>query len=140
MLRIHIEDTPGTYSIPPDNPFFGSVTDKQEIFCFGLRNPFRDSFDPVTGTMYLGDVGQDTREEVDVQKATNPGGGEDCAFATSGICRCHLGLACPRRWPRVRGSSAQYALELADSWMVGTIGTLGTSPRAGKSEGKQARC
>jgi len=77
MLRIHIEDTPGTYSIPPDNPFAGSATDKQEIWAFGLRNPFRDSFDRSTGTMYLGDVGQDTREEVDVQQSSNSGGGEN---------------------------------------------------------------
>jgi len=77
MLRIHIEAAPGTYTIPPDNPFFGSPTDKQEIWAFGLRNPFRDSFDRGTGMMFLGDVGQDTREEVDVQKASNPGGGEN---------------------------------------------------------------
>ena len=77
MLRIHIEDAPGTYSIPPDNPFFGSVTDKQEIFCFGLRNPYRNSFDRLNGTMMIGDVGQDTREEIDAQQPSNPGGGED---------------------------------------------------------------
>jgi glucose/arabinose dehydrogenase len=77
MLRIHIEEAPGTYSIPPDNPFFGSPTDKQEIFCFGLRNPYRNSFDRVTGTMYVGDVGQNSREEIDVQPISNPGGGED---------------------------------------------------------------
>jgi glucose/arabinose dehydrogenase len=78
MLRIHIEDAPGTYSIPPDNPFFGSPSDdKQEIFCFGLRNPFRNSFDRLNGTMFLGDVGQSTREEIDVQKSSNPGGGEN---------------------------------------------------------------
>ena len=77
MLRIHIEDTYGTYSIPPDNPFFGSNTDKQEIFCWGLRNPWRDSFDRVTGTMFIGDVGQMSREEIDVQKPSNPGGGEN---------------------------------------------------------------
>jgi glucose/arabinose dehydrogenase len=77
MLRIHIEAAPGTYTIPPDNPFFGSTTDKQEIWAFGLRNPFRDSFDRVTGTMFLGDVGQDSREEVDVQQPSNPGGGEN---------------------------------------------------------------
>ena len=77
MLRIHIEDQPGTYTIPPDNPFFGSPTDKQEIWAFGLRNPFRDSFDRRTGTMFIGDVGQDTREEVDAQSPANPGGGEN---------------------------------------------------------------
>ena len=77
MLRIHIEDTYGTYSIPPDNPFFGSNTDKEEIFCWGLRNPWRNSFDRVTGTMIIGDVGQSSREEIDVQKPSNPGGGEN---------------------------------------------------------------
>ncbi len=77
MLRIHIDSAAGTYSIPANNPFFGSSTARQEIFAFGLRNPFRDSFDRATGTMYIGDVGQNTREEVDVQKPTNPGGGEN---------------------------------------------------------------
>ena len=76
MLRIHIEDS-GTYTIPPNNPFAGSPTDKQEIFCFGLRNPFRCSFDRQTGNLWIGDVGQETREEVDLQPASNPGGGEN---------------------------------------------------------------
>jgi hypothetical protein len=43
----------------------------------GLRNPFRDSFDRATGRMLIGDVGQSTREEIDVQQPTNPGGGEN---------------------------------------------------------------
>ncbi|MEO7724803.1 MAG: PQQ-dependent sugar dehydrogenase [Chthoniobacterales bacterium] len=77
MLRIHIEDAPGTYSIPTNNPFFGSPTEAQEIWLIGLRNPWRNSFDRRTGDMYLGDVGQGEREEVDVQKASNPGGGEN---------------------------------------------------------------
>ena len=78
MLRIHIKNTYGSYSIPPDNPFFGSPPPvKEEIFCFGLRNPFRASFDREAGTMFIGDVGQMTREEIDVQKASNPGGGEN---------------------------------------------------------------
>ena len=77
MLRIHIEDAPGTYSIPPDNPFFGSPTETEEIWLLGLRNPWRNSFDRRTGDMFLGDVGQGEREEIDVQKASNPGGGEN---------------------------------------------------------------
>ena len=77
MLRIHIEDAPATYSIPPDNPFFGSPTDRQEIFCWGLRNPWRNGFDRRDGTLFVGDVGQDSREEIDVQLASNPGGGEN---------------------------------------------------------------
>jgi glucose/arabinose dehydrogenase len=82
MLRIHVDPTTGTYTIPANNPFFGSATLKQEIWAFGLRNPFRDSFDRSTGRMFIGDVGQDTREEVDVQQATNPGG----ARITDGVC------------------------------------------------------
>jgi glucose/arabinose dehydrogenase len=77
MLRIHIESTPGTYSIPLDNPFYGSVTDKQEIWQFGLRNPFRNSFDRLLGTFFIGDVGQDSREEIDAQTASRLGGGEN---------------------------------------------------------------
>lgn len=77
LLRIHVDATSGIASIPPNNPFVGSGTSRQEIFCYGLRNPFRDSFDRLTGRLFLGDVGQNTREEVDVQQATNPGGGEN---------------------------------------------------------------
>ena len=77
MLRIHVAPATGTYTIPSNNPFFGSTSSKQEIWAFGLRNPFRDSFDRSNGRMFIGDVGQDTREEIDVQQATNPGGGEN---------------------------------------------------------------
>ncbi|MBA3961763.1 MAG: PQQ-dependent sugar dehydrogenase [Chthoniobacterales bacterium] len=77
MLRIHIGTRLGTYTIPANNPFAGSTVNRQEIFCYGLRNPFRDSFDRQTGNLYIGDVGQDSREEVDAQLAANPGGGEN---------------------------------------------------------------
>lgn len=77
MLRIHVDPTTGTYTIPSNNPFFGSTTLKQEIWLLGLRNPFRDSFDRANGRMFIGDVGQDTREEIDAQQPTNPGGGEN---------------------------------------------------------------
>jgi glucose/arabinose dehydrogenase len=77
MLRIHVDSTSGAVSIPSDNPFFSSGTFRREIWTFGLRNPFRASFDRQTGRMYMGDVGQDTREEIDAQEATNPGGGEN---------------------------------------------------------------
>lgn len=77
MLRIHIEAKLGTYSIPANNPFANSSTSRKEIFCYGLRNPFRDSFDRLTGDLFIGDVGQGEREEVDVQPASNPGGGEN---------------------------------------------------------------
>lgn len=82
MLRIHVDAATGTASIPANNPFANpspspSPTPRPEIFLYGLRNPYRNSFDRANGRMFLGDVGQDTREEVDVQQATNPGGGEN---------------------------------------------------------------
>ena len=77
ILRIHIE-ADGTYTIPADNPFFGMpLPVRQEIWAFGLRNPFRASFVPVTGDFLIGDVGETEREELDVQRASNPGGGEN---------------------------------------------------------------
>ena len=77
MLRIHVNSAAGTASIPPDNPFIGLAGARPEIWAYGLRNPFRNSFDRATGTFFIGDVGEDTREEIDVQKASNPRGGEN---------------------------------------------------------------
>ena len=79
MLRIHVDPATGTYTVPLDNPFAGSTDPnvKKEIWLLGLRNLFRDSFDRANGRMFIGDVGQNTREEVDVQQPTNPGGGEN---------------------------------------------------------------
>jgi glucose/arabinose dehydrogenase len=79
MLRIHLDPATGTYTIPASNPFAGSadLNVRKEIWLLGLRNPFRDSFDRANGRMFIGDVGQGTREEIDVQQPTNPGGGEN---------------------------------------------------------------
>ena len=77
ILRIHVNAETAGVSIPSDNPFVSSGTFRPEIWAYGLRNPFRDSFDRQTGRMYLGDVGQSAREEVDAQESTNPGGGEN---------------------------------------------------------------
>lgn len=62
------------YQIPPNNPFAASATNAKEIWAFGLRNPWRCSFDRLTGDLYIGDVGQSAREEVDFQPAASPGG------------------------------------------------------------------
>ena len=73
MLRLDV-DGALPYTIPPDNPFAGSSDTAPEIWAFGLRNPWRFSFDRVTGDLYIADVGQGTREEVSVEPGTSPGG------------------------------------------------------------------
>lgn len=59
----------GEYGIPEDNPFVGTKTVLDEIYAYGFRNPFRFSFDPVTGAMVLADVGQNDIEEVNLVQA-----------------------------------------------------------------------
>jgi glucose/arabinose dehydrogenase len=56
----------GRYGVPADNPFVGQAGFAEEIFAYGFRNPFRFSFDKTRGDLYVGDVGQDDLEEVDV--------------------------------------------------------------------------
>ena len=65
LLRINPAGTmPGEYSIPPDNPFAGDTPGADEIYSYGLRNPYRFSFDRLTGDLTIGDVGQSRREEI----------------------------------------------------------------------------
>ncbi len=80
ILRIDIDgddfpaDATRNYAIPPDNPFAGATPGAGEIWALGLRNPFRVSFDPLTGDFYIADVGQNAREEVNFDAAGGPGG------------------------------------------------------------------
>jgi hypothetical protein len=72
MLRINVNDTTSStrYTIPPTNPFFNNPSSgRGEIFCWGLRNPWKYSQDAVTGLIYCGDVGQGTWEEIDILQA-----------------------------------------------------------------------
>jgi glucose/arabinose dehydrogenase len=63
------------YGIPAGNPFAGTVGKRPEIWSYGLRNPYRFSFDRQNGDLWIGDVGQDQREEVDFAAAPGLGGG-----------------------------------------------------------------
>ena len=65
MLRLDVNTT-GPYAIPPSNPFVGEANRRSEIWAKGLRNPWRYAFDAPTGLLYIADVGQGAREEVDV--------------------------------------------------------------------------
>lgn len=69
MLRIDVDTTQNgeNYGIPADNPFVGNSENfREEIFAYGLRNPWRFSFDSESGTLWAGDVGQNAIEEVDI--------------------------------------------------------------------------
>lgn len=75
VLRIAVGGGLGTPAvIPADNPFVGDPQVLDEIWAFGLRNPFRFSFDRDTGDLWIADVGQDAREEVNYEAANDPGG------------------------------------------------------------------
>jgi glucose/arabinose dehydrogenase len=75
MLRIDPRPSGGRpYTVPADNPFVATDGARGEIWAFGLRNPWRYSFDKATGDLWIGDVGQDAREEVDFVAAGSPGG------------------------------------------------------------------
>lgn len=73
ILRLNVTGV-ATYTIPASNPFKGATPGADEIWAFGLRNPFRFSFDRANGDLYIGDVGQDRKEEIDYQAVTTPGG------------------------------------------------------------------
>jgi glucose/arabinose dehydrogenase len=98
LLRLDVrrDDFPAdparNYGIPSTNPFVGS-DGAGEIWANGLRNPWRFSFDSATGDMYIGDVGQGEREEIDFQRASSSGGanyGWRCYEGTrsTGLSKC----------------------------------------------------
>lgn len=73
LLRIDVNSAHG-YSIPQDNPFLAVKNAKPEIWAYGLRNPWRHSFDSLTGDLWIADVGQEKWEEINFQLANSKGG------------------------------------------------------------------
>jgi glucose/arabinose dehydrogenase len=73
ILRIDV-DGGSPYAIPATNPFRNTTGAMPEIWAYGLRNPWRFSFDRLTGDLFIADVGQSAREEVNFQPAASPGG------------------------------------------------------------------
>ena len=91
ILRIDInrESDKAAYTVPEDNPFVGRQKIRPEIWAYGLRNPWRFSFDRLTGELYTGDVGQNRFEEIDlIEKGKNYGWnimeGDHCYAPPSG--------------------------------------------------------
>ena len=72
LLRLDVDGS-SPYAIPPDNPFVGGGG-LPEVWAYGLRNPWRFSFDTLTGDLYIADVGQQEWEEIDFLLAGYPGG------------------------------------------------------------------
>jgi glucose/arabinose dehydrogenase len=75
ILRLDVHSG-SPYSIPPGNPFYNNPSSsiRKEIWAYGLRNPWRFSFDRLTHDLYIGDVGQSNREEIDFQSGSSSGG------------------------------------------------------------------
>jgi glucose/arabinose dehydrogenase len=73
LLRIDVNQTGQPYAIPADNPKLGNAS-RPEVWAYGLRNPWRFSFDRQTGDLYIADVGQNQYEEIDFHPAGTPGG------------------------------------------------------------------
>ena len=71
ILRIDVSG-PAGYTSPPTNPYYGETPGRDEIWAMGLRNPWRFSFDRVTGDVFIADVGQAFREELNVTPSTTP--------------------------------------------------------------------
>jgi glucose/arabinose dehydrogenase len=100
LIRIDVDPVHVTYAIPADNPFLSNAGFLNEIWALGLRNPWRISFDTLTGDLFIADVGQSSLEEVNFQLSDSPGGenygwdimeGTECA---SGGCD-QTGLTLP---------------------------------------------
>jgi glucose/arabinose dehydrogenase len=94
IVRIDV-DQGDPYAIPPDNPFVGDAGARPEIWAYGLRNPWRFSFDRVTGDLYIADVGQNQREWVHLQPAGSPGG-QNYGWPIVEGSRCMSGADCNR--------------------------------------------
>jgi uncharacterized repeat protein (TIGR01451 family) len=73
ILRLNVRGVP-TYTIPASNPFTQTANTKKEIWAYGLRNPWRFSFDRSNGDLYIGDVGQGCWEEINYQASSSHGG------------------------------------------------------------------
>jgi len=92
ILRLDV-DGASPYTIPPTNPYAGHPTFRHELWNYGLRNPWRFSFDSQTGDMYIADVGQNLWEEIDFQPVSSSGG-ENYGWDTMEGSHCYQATTC----------------------------------------------
>jgi glucose/arabinose dehydrogenase len=130
LLRVDV-NAGSPFGVPSNNPFVGQAGALPEIYAFGLRNPWRFSFDRANGDLYIGDVGQNAAEEIDVEPAPRRGGqnygwnvteGTRCFSPPNG---CNLtGLTLPvLDYPRSRGASVTGGVVYRGCRMPGYAGT-----------------
>jgi glucose/arabinose dehydrogenase len=101
ILRLDLSAGSGEpYAVPADNPFAASGADRGEVWSYGLRNPWRFSFDRGTGDLYIADVGQSAREEINVAPAaegsTAAGRGLNFGWSRMEGSRCFRSGSCDR--------------------------------------------
>jgi glucose/arabinose dehydrogenase len=99
VLRINVHGTGaglyGRYSIPPSNPFAGARTGRDEVWAYGLRNPWRLSFDRGTGRLFIADVGQSRWEEID-REPSGYAGGRNYGWSVMEGKHCYGATTCSR--------------------------------------------
>lgn len=112
MLRVDVSGSGTGYSIASNNPYVNNAAVRDEIWAVGLRNPFRNSFDRATGDLWIADVGQGAREEINFELASDPGGHNygwrlrEGTIATPGVGGNAPGLTDPiYDYPRSMGGS-----------------------------------
>lgn len=94
ILRVDVR-TGDPYTVPADNPFTGNPAARPEVWSYGLRNPWRFSFDRGNGDLYIADVGQNQVEEIDVSTSADGGGrGVNYGWSIMEGSRCFRGSAC----------------------------------------------
>lgn len=106
ILRLDVDNRPAGqgYGIPPTNPFVTGVPYPRETWAVGVRNPWKFSFDPATGDLYIGDVGQNDREEVNLEPAGGPGG-RNYGWKIMEGSRCFGTDSCPVGTPSCNAAS-----------------------------------
>jgi glucose/arabinose dehydrogenase len=115
ILRLNVSQ-PGEYAIPDDNPFADGAEGAPEIWAWGLRNPWRFSFDGETGDLFIADVGQSAWEEINRQPADSAGG-ENYGWPVLEGSHCFREADCDRD-PYV-GPIAEYANDAVNCSVTG---------------------
>ncbi|HYB54468.1 MAG TPA: PQQ-dependent sugar dehydrogenase, partial [Thermoanaerobaculia bacterium] len=128
ILRLDVDTnaaSPPFYTVPPSNPFVGAEPPLDEVWAKGLRDPWRFSFDRDTGDLYIGDVGQTARQEIDFQPHLSRGGenyGWDVmegSLARTGSGFESTSIASPSSLKRYRPPMMEYGRSYGDCAVVG---------------------